>query len=165
MSLKSDPYWWEACLPGASAEADMPAELPAQVDVVVVGAGLTGSSAARTLAKNGASVLLLDAETPGFGGSTRNGGMIGGGHRLSIDELTAQYGTETAHALLREAHCDSLAYAKALIAEEDIDCDFHTYGRFSGQRSPAVHDPLSYTHLTLPTNHSAYISRVPVFFK
>jgi len=140
MSPKSDPYWWDACLPGASAEADMPAELPAQVDVVVVGAGLTGTSAARTLAKNGASVLLLDAETPGFGGSTRNGGMVGGGHRLSIDELIARYGTETAHALLREAHCDSLAFAKGLIAEEAIDCDYHTYGRFSGQRSPAVYE-------------------------
>jgi glycine/D-amino acid oxidase-like deaminating enzyme len=140
MSPKSDPYWWDACMPGASAEADMPAELPAQVDVVVVGAGLTGASAARTLAKNGASVLLLDAETPGFGGSTRNGGMVGGGHRLSIDELTARYGTETAHGLLHEAHCDSLAFAKGLIAEEGIDCDFHTYGRFSGQRSPAVYE-------------------------
>ncbi len=139
MPPKSDPYWWEAARPTAPGE-EARAELPAQVDVMIVGAGLTGSSAALTLAKTGASVLLVDSEAPGYGASTRNGGMVGGGHRLSIDELVARYGTETAHSLLREAHVDSLEYVKGLIRDEAIDCDFHTCGRFSGQRSRDVYD-------------------------
>jgi glycine/D-amino acid oxidase-like deaminating enzyme len=66
--------------------------------------------------------------------------MVGGGHRLSIDQLTARYGPETAHALLREAHCDSLEFVKELIREEQIACDFRVHGRFSGQRSPEVYE-------------------------
>jgi glycine/D-amino acid oxidase-like deaminating enzyme len=106
--------------------------LPGEVDVVVIGAGLTGLSAALTLARRGKSVLVLDALAPGEGASSRNGGMIGGGHRLSIDAMTAQFGTETALALLREAHVDSRLYALDLMAREGIDCDYGETGRFRG---------------------------------
>ena len=46
--MKSDPYWWEDAGPPAGPDA---ADLPAEVDVVIVGAGLTGLTAARTLAR------------------------------------------------------------------------------------------------------------------
>ena len=133
---KTDPYWWEDFAP----DAGQAPELPAESEVVVVGAGLTGCSAARTLAKSGADVVVLDAQRPGFGASTRNGGMIGGGYRLSLEQMTKRYGTETAHALLRESHIDSLAFATSLIRDEAITCDFHTYGRFRGQWNKAEYD-------------------------
>lgn len=135
----TDPYWWEAQRPEATTD-DLADELPDRVDVLVVGAGLTGASAARTLAKNGASVLMIDAEAPGHGASSRNGGMVGTGYRLSLDQLTERYGAETARTLLREAHIDSLDFVKALIRDEAIDCDFDVTGRFSGQRSAAVYE-------------------------
>jgi len=123
------PYWWEdAGAPAAPPEAP----LPKRVDVLVIGAGLTGLSAARTLAKGGRSVLVLDALAPGMGASSRNGGMIGGGHRLSIDELTARFGAGTAVDLLREAHLESAAFCKSLMAEEEIACDYAETGRFRG---------------------------------
>ncbi len=129
MKPNSDPYWWLACKPeGAADEA-----LPGDVDVVVVGAGLTGSAAARTLAKAGQKVLVLDAQALGFGASTRNGGMVGGGHLLSMDQLKTQYGDETARRLLTEAHVDSMAFVKEIIETESIDCDFKIHGRFRGQ--------------------------------
>jgi glycine/D-amino acid oxidase-like deaminating enzyme len=133
---KTDPYWWEDFAP----DTGQTSELPAESEVVVVGAGLTGCSAARTLAMSGAEVVVLDAQRPGFGASTRNGGMIGGGYRLSLEQMTKRYGTETAHALLRESHIDSLAFATALIRDEAITCDFHTYGRFRGQWNKAEYD-------------------------
>lgn len=125
----TDPLWWE----DAGAPAAPPVEdLPRAVDVAIVGAGLTGLSAARTLAKRGVGVLALDAGAPGGGASTRNGGMLGGGHRLSLATMEARYGSDMARALLHEAHIDATEFAKALIAEEAIACDWAQTGRFRG---------------------------------
>ena len=125
--LKTDPYWWD----DAGAPSSPPVQpLPAEVDVLVAGAGLTGLSAARTLARAGKSVLVVDAGAPGIGASSRNGGMIGGGHRLSLDEMDARFGQDTATGLVREAHLDSTAFSMALIEDEGIDCDFSRTGRF-----------------------------------
>jgi len=124
---ETDPYWWaDAGPPSCPPER----ALPAEVDVLVIGAGLTGLTAARTLARAGRSVLVLDADEPGIGASSRNGGMIGGGHRLSVTALTRRFGAETAAALLREAHLESTAFARHLMETEDIDCDFAETGRF-----------------------------------
>lgn len=125
--LSTSPFWWED-----SGKLELPAEnaLPAEVDVLVVGAGLTGLSAARTLAKAGKQVLVLDSGIPGSGASSRNGGMIGGGHRLSIKETISRYGLQTAVSVLRESHIDSNDFAKSLMAEEAIDCDYAESGRF-----------------------------------
>ena len=59
---KYSPYWWE----------DQPkyiesSDLPKDTDVVIVGAGFTGLSAAITLAKSGVSVVVFDSEELGFG--------------------------------------------------------------------------------------------------
>src|SRR5690349_17633070 len=51
-------------------------DLPERVDVAVIGAGFTGLSAARTLARGGARVAVLEAENVGWGASCRNGGMV-----------------------------------------------------------------------------------------
>lgn len=134
--LKSDPFWWDSFAPFD----DQPAQMPTTCDVVVVGAGLTGCSAALTLAKAGQNVLLLDAQRPGFGASTRNGGMIGGGYRLSLAQMSARYGHETAQRLLVESHIDSLEFALTRIRDEGIECDYHRYGRFRGMWTKAEYD-------------------------
>lgn len=64
-------------------------------DVAVIGAGGTGLSAAIALAEGGASVVVLDAEAPGFGGSGRNGGQVIPGLKYDPDELDRMFGEET----------------------------------------------------------------------
>ena len=54
------------------------------ITVAVIGAGFTGLSAARTLARRGARVAVLEAETIGWGASSRNGGMVLTGLKLDL---------------------------------------------------------------------------------
>lgn len=73
--FKSRPFWWEAYEPQPLPEMDLPRE----TEVVIVGAGYAGLSAALELRRNGVDCVVVDAAEPGFGGSTRNGGMVSGG--------------------------------------------------------------------------------------
>ena len=64
--MKQHPYWRDSLAPPAPTPR---VDLPARADVVVIGAGYTGLSAARELAKRGASVLVLERERVGWGAS------------------------------------------------------------------------------------------------
>ena len=106
--------------------------LPQETDILIVGTGLTGLSAAKTAAKAGRSVLVVDQHAPGFGASSRNGGMLGGGHRLSIAAMTARYGKDVAYKLLQETHLESSDFVQSVMTEEAIDCDYEQVGRYRG---------------------------------
>ena len=93
------PYW-HATMPAVPSYRDRP--LPDRADVVVIGGGYMGINAARVLARGGAAVSLLEAEHLGFGGSTRNGGIVHPGYKWGPEELIKRYGDETGRALFRE---------------------------------------------------------------
>src|ERR1700693_3488207 len=101
--------------------------LPEVVDVAVIGAGFTGLSAARTLAKRGAQVAVLESETIGWGASSRNGGMVLTGMKLGVNKLISIYGRE----LTQRMYAASLATidcVEQIIRDEAIDCDFSRCG-------------------------------------
>ena len=68
-------------------------------DVVVIGGGFTGLSAAAHLAKAGVNVVLIEAHRFGDGASGRNGGQLGTGQRAWAEELEAELGFTRAKAL------------------------------------------------------------------
>ncbi|MCH9844030.1 MAG: FAD-binding oxidoreductase [Alphaproteobacteria bacterium] len=123
------PYWWDDA--GVPLRSDVAGIRP-HYDAVIIGAGLTGLSTAITLAKHDYAVLVLDQHSIGWGASGRNGGMVGGGHRLSHGDMAKLYGAETATAMMMEAHHASLAHLKQTIKDNNIDCDFSNNGRFRG---------------------------------
>jgi glycine/D-amino acid oxidase-like deaminating enzyme len=135
--ISHDPYWWDA------APREPPAEvpLPARCAVALVGAGYTGLSAALTLARAGRSVVVLEALSPGEGASSRSGGMIGHGHRLSYTKLIERFGAQQAKDLIREGIA-SLEFAKKLIGDEKIDCDLQVTGRLRGAWTTADFDAM-----------------------
>jgi len=97
------------------------------VDVAVIGAGFTGLSAARTLAKRGAKVAVLESETIGWGASSRNGGMVLTGMKLGVRKLISMYGRE----LTQRMYAASLATidcVEKIVREEVIECDFFRCG-------------------------------------
>ena len=60
-----------------------------RADVAVVGAGITGLSTALHLAEQGAKVVVLEAEQPGWGASGRNGGQVNPGLKHDPDRWNA----------------------------------------------------------------------------
>ena len=126
-SISHDPYWWDA----APRETRSEGALPARCDVAIIGAGYAGSAAALTLARAGRSVIVLDALAPGEGASSRSGGMIGHGHRLSYAKLIERFGAAKARDLVREGMA-SLDFASTLIADEKIDAGLQLCGRMRG---------------------------------
>ena len=86
---------WTPMAPAASLWADTAEKLPAfpklagerQADVVIVGAGYTGLSAAHHIAKSGVTPVVLEANHPGWGASGRNGGVITAKFRLSFRDI------------------------------------------------------------------------------
>ncbi|MER0239717.1 FAD-binding oxidoreductase [Fulvimarina sp. MAC8] len=92
------------------------------VDVLVIGGGFTGLSAALNLAKTGAAVALLEAHRFGDGASGRNGGQIGTGQRLWPDELEPDIGFEKSRALFRLAE-EAKASLFEFLEVNDLDVD------------------------------------------
>jgi glycine/D-amino acid oxidase-like deaminating enzyme len=101
--------------------------LPDAADVAVIGAGFTGLSAARTLAKRGAKVAVLEAESVGWGASSRNGGMVLSGMKLGVSQLISKYGRELAQRMYA-ASLASIDCVEQIIREESIACDFSRCG-------------------------------------
>ncbi|KIC40708.1 FAD-dependent oxidoreductase [Ruegeria sp. ANG-R] len=117
--------WWDETI----AAPDWPTlEGDLSFDVAVVGGGFTGLSAALHLAEAGASVAVLEAETPGWGASGRNGGFCClGGSKLSEASLTRRYGPAATRAYFR-AEEDAVSLVADLLSCHRIDADTHSRG-------------------------------------
>ncbi|MDH3700885.1 MAG: FAD-binding oxidoreductase [Alphaproteobacteria bacterium] len=134
------PWWWEWAPRQERRETD----LPASADTVVVGSGFTGLMAALTLARGGRQVALLEAETIGYGASSRNGGQVGSGNqRFTVQRLIELYGAERARALLLEGTA-ALDYVKSFIKDERIECHLREAGRFRGASRPAHYESMAH---------------------
>ncbi len=95
----------------------------AACEVVVVGGGFCGLSAAYRLAKGGTSVTLIDAARFGDGASGRNGGQMGSGQRAGALELESQYGFERSKALWDMAE-DAKRTLLDTARDEGFDIDY-----------------------------------------
>jgi len=129
--IRPMPLWQNnAAIPVLPAQP-----LPAAVDVLIVGAGYTGLSAARETAAAGRSTLVLDAGAFGAGCSGRNGGQVAYSFKPSFHALSSMHGASRAHAICREGF-DAIAYLRALAAPHEAACDWRESGCFYGAHTP-----------------------------
>ncbi|WP_294613913.1 NAD(P)/FAD-dependent oxidoreductase [uncultured Roseovarius sp.] len=70
-------------------------------DMVIVGGGFTGCAAALEAARQGVSVVLVEANAIGFGGSGRNVGLVNAGLWLPPETIVAQMGPQAGRRLIR----------------------------------------------------------------
>ena len=131
--MKFVPYWLDTAPQGPDRSGT---EMGGQADVAVVGAGLTGLSAALHLARNGATVQVLERETVGWGASGRNGGMATTGMSIGYGEAADRYGFAAATAYF-QAYDDAIDTVEKLVGEEGIDCDFARTGKLTLAAKPA----------------------------
>ena len=115
--------------------------IPADVDFAVIGGGYTGLSAARTLAQQGAKVAVLEAETIGWGASSRNGGMALTGLKVGMATIIKNYGRDLAKTLFQYS-LDSVNTVEQIVKEESIDCGFERYGHLLTANKPKHYEAL-----------------------
>ena len=126
----TEPYWTDGLEPFSSPTAP-PTH---RTDVAVIGGGLTGLSAALTLAQSGCDVTVFEAGTIGDGAAARSAGSLSHVPKASIDDLTAAYGRNTALSIYREART-AREYVESLIRNLEIDCGLQTVPRFLAAHS------------------------------
>ncbi len=136
--FKAEPYWWD----DAPRPAKSDAALPGKVDVLVVGAGYTGLMAARETAKGGRSTLVIDAESAGWGCSSRNGGQVSTSIKPSFTALSGRHNEQLAFGIRREG-LQALDYIEELIRAENIDCDWARVGRYHAAHNAKQYEVLA----------------------
>lgn len=136
--FKCEPYWWDAA-PRPKATEQAP---PSRADVVVIGSGYTGLHAALQTAGDGRHTVVIDAESLGFGCSSRNGGQVSPSIKDSYETLTRSHGADVAFAI-RKTGFESLNYIEQFIEREQIDCNWKRVGRFHGAYHASAYERMA----------------------
>lgn len=153
----TDPYWWDAA-PREPADGD--AVPPARADVAIVGSGHTGLAAALTLARAGRSVVVFEADAPGYGASTRNAGYVGRTLYAKFGKLEKRYGTARAVALSREGIAAN-DFVSDLIEREQLACHYVRNGRFVAAETPRDYDIMAKDYANLVRHVGLQVDMVP----
>lgn len=114
----ADSLWTATANPSPDCP---PLDCTAEAEVAIVGGGYAGLSTALHLAEVGISVRLLEAETPGWGASGRNGGQVNPGLKEDPDTIEARFGADVgARIVALSGKAAGLVFD--LIARHRIDC-------------------------------------------
>lgn len=125
-----------------------PLDGDAQTDVVIVGAGITGCATALELCERGYRVMVLEANTVGWGATGRNGGQVTGslsGDAAMLKQLRKTMGTQAEEFVwnLRWRGHDII---KKRIKRYGIDCDLKTGHLFTAWTQKDLPDFQSMVH-------------------
>jgi glycine/D-amino acid oxidase-like deaminating enzyme len=129
-------FWLETAGEGLVPRA--PLRGPTEADVAVLGAGFTGLWAAYYLLKREPSlrVVVLEAETAGFGASGRNGAWCNSAFPVSPKELARRFGGEAARELLLEMR-GAVDEVGRVSEAEGIDAQYFRGGQLRVARGSA----------------------------
>lgn len=153
--ISTTPFWQEGLGVGLEEKP-----LPSSVDVLVVGGGYTGLSAARETAQAGHSTLVLEAGAIGAGCSGRNGGQVAHSFKPTFAVLSALHGAERARAICREGFA-AMEYLRSLALEERLEFDWRQNGCFYGAHTARHFEHMARDAASQPKGLEQRISIVP----
>ena len=93
------PYWLERG--GRPRRLHPPLRVNIDVDVAIVGGGITGCTAAYVLARSGASVALLEADEIGHGSTAASTALLMQEPDTDFSEMASRYGAAAARHVWR----------------------------------------------------------------
>ena len=97
------------------------------VDVVIVGAGFTGLSAAIHCTENGMSCHVIEAKHVGYGGSGRNTGLVNAAAWLPPQDVIKQLGAKAGKKFV-DIFSDAPSFVFGLIKKYNIECEVTNTG-------------------------------------
>ena len=126
--------FWTFSAPPPKPYPDQP--LPEKCDVVVIGGGFTGTSAALQLAKGGARVILLEAQHIGWGASSANGGQALSCLHHTLTDSIKIHGRQLAKEMFLSA-VSAADLVGQIVSEENMECDHVRCGNIEAASTPA----------------------------
>jgi gamma-glutamylputrescine oxidase len=95
-----------------------------ETEIVVLGGGMAGLTAAHAFAQRGKKVILLEAYYCGAGASGKSSGFIEPNGEISLSEFIDQYGPEGAQAIWGLIQKYGMEYIRRNIKQYQFDCDY-----------------------------------------
>ena len=115
-----NPSFWLESTPDTSYP---PLTSGVSVDVAVIGAGITGLTAAAQLKRAGKTVAVLESKRIVRGASGYTTAKVTAGHGVVYSELTKTFGAEGAR-MYAQANEAAIERIGRFVEEDTIDCDF-----------------------------------------
>jgi glycine/D-amino acid oxidase-like deaminating enzyme len=147
--MKTVPYWTDNTPKPADIAVDEP---PTEADVVVIGAGITGLSAARRIANLGQSVIVVDSREIGIGASAINGGQLTIGLKAPMPKVQKRLGLKKARELWQTV-LDGVDMVGAIAEEEGVDIGYRRSGAVTLGLLPSQIDHVTSTAQFLYENY------------
>lgn len=120
--MKTIPYWLD--MPYAPRD---PLMNDIETDVVIIGGGITGVSAAYHCTMAGLKTVLIEKDMVASGSAGRNGGMVVDGLAIDFSEAVEKFGSDDARDLWGNTVA-ARNHVTDLIAKHQIECDFSQPG-------------------------------------
>lgn len=121
--MKKIPFWVE----DHPRPEGITGQLPDTTDVLIIGSGLTGLTAARRLVEAGKTVTVIDAGEIAGGASAINGGMVSPDVKAGVSAIHVKHGPDIAREMW-ESTVRSVELVRSMATEPGIDALIHDGG-------------------------------------
>ncbi len=158
MPHEPEPFWRES----TKVHSFSPLTIDTEVDVAIVGGGITGITTGYLLSKQGMKVAILEADQILNGTTGHTTAKITAQHGLIYDEFIQHFGKEKTK-LYYQANTDALKFVRQTVSELQIECDLteedaYIYAVSDQYAKKVMKEYQAYQRLGI---HSEFVESIP----